>query len=194
MATQIVNLNHYGHHSTTTRKFYTFANTLDAVWQGHKNDKYQRMRMTNRRQFIKSGLAFSALSITELTALKTAVAASGTPELRLEDFVYDTRFPSAVELARQVENQGVALAAMSGDLTDLWYHRYSRHWKQAPMTLAGVTASDGLFVLETLAADHRMQVIHRSVLAVPSNYKNHSPNETLYTWIIAPRDLQQRSA
>lgn len=144
--------------------------------------------MANRRQFIQSSLAFSALSIAELTPLKNTVLASETPDLRLEDFVFDLRFEFARDLARKVEKQGIPLAEMSGDLTELWYHRYSKLWKQAPMTLAGVTANDGLFVLETLAADHGMHVIHKSVLAIPPAYIN-DPDETLYSWIIAPRKL-----
>lgn len=142
--------------------------------------------MTNRRQFIQSGLAFSALSITELLPLRDAVAASSTPSVMLENFVFDNRFAFAVDLARQAGQQGVPLAEMSGDLTDLWYNRYSLQWKQHPMTLAGVTASDGLFVLETLAGDHGMHVIHKSVLALPEKYAN-TPDETLYSWVIAPK-------
>ena len=53
------------------------------------------------------------------------------------------------------------LAETSGDLTDLWYNDFDLRWKQAPMALAGMTTRGGLFVLETLAADHRMLVVYR---------------------------------
>ena len=147
--------------------------------------------MANRRQFIQSSLAFSALSFTdlaiaELTPLKNVVLAANTADFHLQDFVFDKRYEFARDLSLKVAQHGIPLAEMSGDLTELWYHRYSRQWKQAPMTLAGVTANDGLFVLETLAADHGMRVVHKDALEIPAFYKN-DPDETLYSWIIAPR-------
>ena len=142
--------------------------------------------MTSRRKFIQSGLAISALSVAELSPLQAAVATNEHASLILQDFVFDNRFRFASDIARQVAAQGIYLAEMSGDLTRLWAGRYLPLWKQGPMTLAGVTAEDGLFVLGTLAADHGMRVIHNAELAIPSQYRE-DPDETLYNWIIAPK-------
>jgi hypothetical protein len=126
--------------------------------------------VASRRQFIQSGLALSAVSLTtRISALSLQADDTAVATLRLERFVFDNRFAAAVELAQHVEHHGVAVAETSGDLTDLWYHELDLRWKKAPMALAGVTTRGGLFVLETLAADHRMHVVYRGAHAVPQN-------------------------
>ena len=122
--------------------------------------------MANRRQFIQSGFALSALSLTGIPAVSARTVASELPSLRLERFVFDSRFAPAVELARHAAHDGIPLAEMSGDLMDLWYDELDLRWKKGPMALAGMTTRGGLFVLETLAADHRMRVVYRGEHAV----------------------------
>lgn len=111
--------------------------------------------MTNRREFLQSGVAASILPM----AMPAWAAGPGT--LRLERFVFDTRFSESVEVAGQAARLGVELAEISGDMTDLWYRHFDLQWKRAPMTLAGMSNWHGLFVLETLAADRRMRVLYR---------------------------------
>ena len=117
--------------------------------------------MASRRQFIQSGLALSAVSLTGIPAFAPRAGEPHVPSLRIERFVFDARFAAAVELARHAARHGMPLAETSGDLTDLWYHDFDPRWKQAPMALAGMTTRGGLFVLETLAADHRMLVVYQ---------------------------------
>ncbi len=112
--------------------------------------------MASRRQFIQSGLALSGASI-----LPVAASAAEPRFLRLDRFVYDSRFPEAVDMAHAAARRGVQLAGMSGDLTPLWYDHLHLQWKRQPAALGGVTTREALFVLETLAADHRMRVIYR---------------------------------
>ena len=117
--------------------------------------------VASRRQFIQSGLALSAVSLTGIPAFAPRAGETDVASLRIERFVVDTRFAAAVELARHAARHGIPLAETSGDLTDLWYHDFDLRWKRAPMVLAGMTTRGGLFVLETLAADHRMLVVYR---------------------------------
>lgn len=118
--------------------------------------------MTNRRQFIQSGLALSAASLP-VSALAGAASTTSSPALRLERFVVDTRVPAAVELATRAATRAIAVAETSGDLTDLWRSDLAARWKRAPMALAGATTRAGLFVLETLANDHGMRVVYRGI-------------------------------
>ncbi len=112
--------------------------------------------MASRRQFIQAGLALSGASVLPV------VATAAEPRfLRLDRFVYDSRFPEAVDMAHAAARLGVPLAGMSGDLTPLWYDHLHLEWKRQPAALAGVTTREALFVLETLAADHRMRVVYR---------------------------------
>lgn len=156
--------------------------------------------MANRRQFIQSGLALSAIALPGLLPVFPGVPAGGRDRsrsaLRIERFVFDNRFPEAVEAARHAASQGIRVAETSGDMTDLWYDDLDRRWKEAPMRLAGMTTWHGLFVLETLAADRRMRVVYRSEQKVPRNVLRDGGvahvlawprRETLYSWIIAPR-------
>jgi hypothetical protein len=104
--------------------------------------------------------------LTGISALSPRDDEVKVASLRLERFVFDNRFAAAVELARHVADHGIPLAETSGDLSDLWYHELDLRWKQAPMALAGMTTRGGLFVLETLAADHRMGVVYRGTHSV----------------------------
>jgi hypothetical protein len=117
--------------------------------------------VASRRQFIQSGLALSAVSLTGIPTFTTRADEFDVPSCRIERFVFDTRFAAAVALARHAARHGVTLAETSGDLGDLWYNDLDLRWKQAPMALAGMTTRGGLFILETLAADHRMLVVYR---------------------------------
>jgi hypothetical protein len=74
----------------------------------------------------------------------------------------------------------VPLAETNGDMTDLWFNHLHAQWKRMPEALGGITTPQGLFVLETLAADHRMRVVHRRERGTASE-------QPLVTWIIAPR-------
>jgi hypothetical protein len=117
--------------------------------------------VASRRQFIQSGLVLSVGSLTWIPDFALPTGELPAPSLRIERFVFDGRFVAAVELARHAARHGMPLAETSGDLTDLWYNDFDLRWKQAPMALAGMTTRGGLFVLETLAADHDMRVVYR---------------------------------
>jgi hypothetical protein len=90
-----------------------------------------------------------------------AAGSAESPALRLERFVADARFREAVEVGLPAAARGVPMSTIAGDLTDLWFEELDLLWKKTPQALAGVTTRQGLFVLETLAADRRMQVVYR---------------------------------
>jgi len=123
----------------------------------------------DRRAFLQSGLALSAASLPGTAALAAAVGMSECTPIRLQRFVFDKRFAEAVETARHAAHLGIHLAEISGDVTPLWYDDLDLRWKRAPMALAGVTTQDGLFVLETLAADRGMRVAYRGEHGVAKN-------------------------
>lgn len=118
--------------------------------------------MIGRRQFVRSGLALAAgLPAVAATAAPWLPGAAAMRRLRPERFVFDARFDAAVAAARVAAAIGVPAVGVEGDLTRLWYDDLDLEWKRAPMTIAGVTTPQALFVLETLAADHRMRVVYR---------------------------------
>jgi hypothetical protein len=71
---------------------------------------------------------------------------------------------------------------------DLWYDNLDLRWKEAPMLLSGVTTAKALFVLETLASDHGMVVVHRAGQNALTDTQYAPIGDTaLVAWIIAPR-------
>lgn len=137
--------------------------------------------MTNRRQVLKWAAAASAAA-TGVLSLRASAAASRESSQPIELFVFDRRFADARAAAVRRAANGIETAGFAGDLTQLWYERLDLQWRRAPMTLAGVTTSGGLFVLETLAVDRGMRVVERAELPAAA-----TGDERLFSWIIAPR-------
>jgi hypothetical protein len=139
----------------------------------------------NRRQFLQSGMTLALLPA--LPCVRT-LAPPGSAETagRPERFIFDNRFAEARSMAAQMAERGIPLAETSGDLTDLWFHDLDLQWREAPKFLAGITTHQNLFVLETLAADWRMAVVHR----VEHSVRHESLGETLSIWAIAPRKVR----
>jgi hypothetical protein len=125
--------------------------------------------MANRRQFVQSGLALSAVASVRAGALPGEARAADVASLRLDRFIYDNRFAESVEIALYAGREGVPLWETSGDMTDLWIDYLAPKWSRQPAALAGVTTRDGLFVIETLAADHRMRVVYRGEHGAPQD-------------------------
>jgi hypothetical protein len=111
----------------------------------------------DRRTFIEAGLALPALSLAP-----GMVLAGATPgALELERFIFDPRFDESVVVAGHVGKLGLKHSPVSDNLMELWYDELDLLWKETPRALAGVTLNEVLFVLETLALDHRMRVVFR---------------------------------
>lgn len=117
--------------------------------------------MPSRREFIQAGLAVSVAPV----AVPLRASASGLPPagaaMRVHPLycvVCDVRFPSGVDLAREVGRLGVTVVEISGDITDFWFNDLSIRWKQAPIAVAGLTAPGPLFCLERFGWDHGLRV------------------------------------
>lgn len=134
--------------------------------------------MTNRRQFIRTGLAASAATLTLPQTFAGQSIDTARPSMPIELFIYDDRFADAVAAANAATVRSVPVASATRVMTDLWYDELDLRWRQKPMTLAGMTTGRGLFVFETLALDRNMRVVERK-----------SIGGGLLSWTIAPRDL-----
>ena len=144
--------------------------------------------MANRRQIIQGGLTFSAVAMTGPVPWRLVMAAPEGQLPVLDSFVADLRFAESVAAASTMRARGVEVEEVSGDMTQLWINRYSRQWRQQPMTLAGVTGRDAFFVLETLAPDFGMRVVHKAVVTGAVALPGHAAVE-LVSWIIVPRAI-----
>lgn len=131
---------------------------------------------TSRRQFLQIGLAASAWPVV------AAAAPAGADPLRMAPLlgvVYDTRFARSVAFADHGSALGLRTYPITGDMTHLWYDEIHPRWQRQPTALAGLTAHGPLFCFAELARDVRMRVVYREAHRVG--------DETLYTWVIAPR-------
>jgi len=118
--------------------------------------------LIDRRQLIRSGLALAAsLSAGTVSAAVSVSGPAALRRLRPARFVFDRRVAAAVAAARAAAVFGAPAVGIEDDLTRLWYDDLDLEWKRAPMTLAGVTTPQALFILETLAADRGMRVVYR---------------------------------
>jgi len=137
--------------------------------------------MASRREFLQAGIAASVLPM--------AVAGSNlAPNQRADrsafyKVIFDQRFPTSVAFGEEWKARGAAVHAISGDITDLWFHDLDLQWKRQPVPIAGLTAHGPLFCLERLAWDRGMRVVSR--VEQPSV---DAEGEPLISWVIAPKD------
>jgi hypothetical protein len=117
--------------------------------------------MTNRREFLRTGAAFSALAMNGLVA-RGAAAAGPRATAPLHKAIYDDRYAESLRFAAYVAEYGVAVRGIAnGDVTDLWYDELDLLWRKKPVAIAGSTQLGPLFVLETLARERGMRVTLR---------------------------------
>jgi hypothetical protein len=112
--------------------------------------------MANRREFIQAGLAVTAAGSVAGTPAKAAAP------YRIHKVVYDERFAEPSRFAKAAEALGLEAHAISGDMTDLWYHELHGRWREQPVAIAGMTRHGPMFCLEMLARDHGMRLVYQA--------------------------------
>lgn len=117
--------------------------------------------MMNRRDFLSAQLG-AAVALTAGVSFAAPPARASGRTLQLDRLVVDDRYPDALRIAAHAADCAGITSRFSGDLTQLWYEQLDLSWRARPEALAGITTREGLFVMETLAADHRMRVIFRT--------------------------------
>lgn len=130
--------------------------------------------MTSRREFLRVGLSGGALVLA--TSGLSRAFTRATPDVYKA--IVDERFSESVAFARDMEERGIPVHGISGDVTALWYHDLHFAWSNAPIHIVGLTTASALFCLETLARDARHRVTSRQPLA-----------KGLVSWAIGPRGL-----
>jgi hypothetical protein len=130
----------------------------------------------SRRQLIGSGMAMSALGF----GVRLAPALESSSPLPVTQFVVDTRFDDALEIALRAVAPGARIFALPRDVLELWHEQLMPTVNRAPQAFGGVTTEHSLFALRTLAADHRLRVQFTAVHDSPRR------SEPLYSWVIGP--------
>src|SRR5262245_61140528 len=116
-----------------------------------------------------------AAAVLPALPIDNVFAATAVP---CRHIIFDERHRAARTFANNASAQGLRVSAIAGDVTALWYHGLQPAWRNAPAAIAGLTRADSLFVLEQLAWDVWMRVVHRAP---------HAHDDALVSWLIAPR-------
>lgn len=135
--------------------------------------------MTERRQFLAGTvvLAAGATLGVSLSTPAAPVSSDFVPQL----FLYDQHFIQAREAAGTIAGCGIATAGFEGDLLHVWNSQLKPLWREGPATVAGLSNGNALFLLQTLAADHRLKLAWRRQLPRAGT------QEPLYEWLLVPR-------
>ena len=113
--------------------------------------------MPNRREFLQTGAAVSAIAANGVIA-RSAEAAGAAPRRALGRVVYDDRYAEGRRFAAVAAAQGIPTQALeAGDITRL-YDELARLWPREPGAIAGVTQFGPMLVVERLAAEHSMRL------------------------------------
>jgi hypothetical protein len=118
--------------------------------------------MTTRRRFIEGAITSGILAATVPRAATALVRGKdGAEHLGLERVVFDERFAAARAFAQEARRRSVATSAITGPVNDLWYGDLYHRWSDAKRPIAGMTDHRALLLLEMMAADAGMRVVHR---------------------------------
>jgi hypothetical protein len=120
--------------------------------------------MTNRREFLQTSAAMSALAMHGLVP-RTAAGAAGpaggasfVPHLA----VYDERYAQGRDFAAAAAAFGTPVRALEhGDVTAI-YDALDVAWRARPSSIAGLTQFGPMFVIERLAAERGMRFVLRA--------------------------------
>jgi hypothetical protein len=123
--------------------------------------------MTNRRTFLKMGVASLAVPSALVNASSILLSGSKSASQRmvvpsLYKVVYDDRFAESREFAESLNGLGADTYPIAGDITELWYKDLYHQWERKPVPIAGLTSATSLFCLEQLARDQRLRVVFRA--------------------------------
>jgi hypothetical protein len=161
--------------------------------------------MPNRRQFLQTGAALSAIALNGVLA-RVAGAVDFDPRTAVRRVIYDDRYPEGRTFAALAAAEGIATRALdAGDITRL-YDEIAEILRGEHGLVAGLTQFGPMLVVEQLAAERRMNIewtALESAASVPaadsaSFIHYYTPlalqqghavpvDGPLYSWVVVPR-------
>jgi hypothetical protein len=94
-------------------------------------------------------------------AAALALGAHDGAYLKIGRVVFDERFADARAFAAEARSLSATTSAINGPVHDLWYSDLCHRWGEGKYPVAGMTDHRALFLLEMMAADAGMRVVHR---------------------------------
>jgi hypothetical protein len=112
--------------------------------------------MITRRQLMGSALALPGLALGHGMAMAPPLPRA--PAARVRKVLIDARFAASRRIAQKLFSPGAVLIPLPRDLLGVWHQHLAPARSGSPGAVAGVTTERGFFLLQTLAADHRLRV------------------------------------
>ena len=124
--------------------------------------------MTNRREFLQTGVAVSALPLAinallapEAAAMSPAHIPTDSRDAVVHRAVYDNRYAEGLVFSQRVAQFGVPAHALKrGDVTER-YEELDLVWRNERLATAGLTQFGPMLVLERLANERGMRTFIR---------------------------------
>lgn len=140
--------------------------------------------MPNRREFLQTSAAVSALAIDGLVPPSAAALGRARSAVPLHKAIFDDRYAEAQRFGAILAAHGVAARALEdGDITRFWYDELDLLWRRERAAIAGMTQFGPLFALEQLAAERGLHVAMRIEHRVESDgtltHRVTAPDETI---------------
>jgi hypothetical protein len=119
--------------------------------------------MTNRRQFLKIGLATSTIPLAAKASGTSAFGAFPADKaLPFYRVIVDERYEESIEFGKAMEERGYDTYLMkNGDLTKFWVEHLNAIWEKEPVAIAGLTKFGPLFCLEQLGRTYGARQVYR---------------------------------
>jgi len=118
--------------------------------------------MTTRRRFIEGAMAAGLVAATApRTTSALGLGADSGDHLCFERVVFDETFADARVFAVEARRRSARTSPINGSIHNLWYRDLSLRWRESKVPVAGMTDHRALFLLEMMAADVGMRVVHR---------------------------------
>ena len=113
--------------------------------------------MLDRRDFMQGAAITTATAATGLS-----VGAARAATMSFHKVIFDEDFDQSRLFGAAAQRLGAKVYSIRGDVTKLWYDHLYHRWRRSPAAIAGMTQHASLFVLEMMAADAGLRVIHRT--------------------------------
>jgi hypothetical protein len=110
--------------------------------------------MPNRREFLQTSAAVSALAVDALVPRDAAAIGAVRPTVPLHEAIVDDRYALAGEFVAALGAHGVPARALDdGVVTRLWVDELEPLWRTRAVAVAGLTQWGPMFVVGRLAAE-----------------------------------------
>jgi hypothetical protein len=137
--------------------------------------------MITRRQLMGSAMALPGIALSQRMAI--AAPSPGAPKARVHKVLIDERFALSRPIAQTLFTPAAIYLPLPRDLLGFWHQHLAPVRTGTTSAVSGVTTERGFFLLQTLAADHRLRM--QRVWSQTAGDTSHL-DTSLVAWVMGP--------